>query len=242
MNRDLYDRAPAAMGEESTVSTQNAFINRVFGWMAAGLGLTGLIAYAVAHSSAMMEFLYNGRSMIFLLFLVEVILVVALSAAINKISATTATAIFLFYAALNGLTLSGIFLVYQINSIAATFFITCGVFGAMGLYGYVTKRDLTSLGSLLFMALIGLIIASVVNMFFFSAMMDRIICWVGVLIFVGLTAYDTQKIKEMSLAVSDGRLAADVGRKYAVLGALTLYLDFINIFLYLLRLFGNRRD
>jgi FtsH-binding integral membrane protein len=158
---------------------------------------------------------------------------------VGRMSADTATFVFLLYAVVNGLTLSVIFMVYTAGSIAGTFLVTAGTFGAMALYGYTTKRDLTSWGNLLFMALIGLILSSVVNMFFHNPMVYWITTYAGILIFVGLTAYDTQKIKEMNIIGNEG---TDEDRKEAIMGALMLYLDFINLFLYLLRLFGRSRD
>jgi hypothetical protein len=161
-----------------------------------------------------------------------------LSARIRRMNATTATAIFIGYSLLNGLTLSSIFLLYTSSSIASTFFITAGTFAVFALVGYTTKSDLTRLGSLLFMAVIGIIIASVVNMFLGSSQLDYIISFVGVLVFTGLVAYDTQKIKEMNIIGNEG---TDEDRKEAIMGALTLYLDFINLFIFLLRLFGDRK-
>ena len=169
----------------------------------------------------------------------EVVLVMYMSARINKISFTTATLLFIAYSILNGVTLSILFLIYTASSIATTFFVTAGTFGAMALFGYVTKKDLTRIGSLCIMGVIGLIIASVVNMFLHNTMMDMIISYVGVLLFVGLTAYDAQKIKH--LLSGDDIEVNESTQKTALLGALTLYLDFINLFIYLLRILGDRK-
>ncbi len=201
------------------------------------LVITGLTAYVVATNAAISSYLFMHSQLIWVLFLAEIGLVVGLSAAIRKISLSTATLMFVAYAALNGITFSSLFYVYTMGSLASTFFITAGTFGAMSLVGFFTKTDLSSMGKILLMALIGLIIASVVNIFVASSGLEMLMTYLGVLIFVGLTAYDTQKIKQMFLMAPD---ASESTQKYAVLGALTLYLDFINLFLYLLRIFGRR--
>ncbi len=217
--------------------TQQNVINQVFIWMALGLALTAGTAFYTVTSETLTS-LVLGNSMVFFgLIIAELALVFGVSAAINKISATLATGLFFLYSALNGLTLSAIFLVYELGSIAGVFFITAGTFGAMSIYGLTTKKDLTSWGSLLFMGLIGIIIASLVNLFLQSSMFSLIISFVGVAVFVGLTAYDSQKIKEMAAKVTDGESAG----KVAVMGALSLYLDFINLFIMLLRIFGDRK-
>ena len=201
------------------------------------LVITGLTAYVVATNAAISSYLFMHSQLIWVLFLAEIGLVIGLSAAIRKISLSTATLMFVAYAALNGITFSSLFYVYTMGSLASTFFITAGTFGAMSLVGFFTKADLSSMGKILLMALIGLIIASVVNIFVASSGLEMLMTYLGVLIFVGLTAYDTQKIKQMFLMAPD---ASESTQKYAVLGALTLYLDFINLFLYLLRIFGRR--
>ncbi len=238
MNDNAYNRAPAMTGELSPARIQGAFINRVFGWMTAALAVTGLISWGISRSS-MADFAIRNQGAFMLLLIVEVVTVIALSAAINKISAPMAGIGLMFFAALNGLTLSWIFLAYTPDAIYATFFVTCGMFGGTGLFGYLTKRDLSGIGSMCAMALWGLILASIVNIFWFNRTADLVISCFGVLIFVGLTAWDMQKIKQLSLMSADGSLEAEIGRKYAVFGALTLYLDFINLFLLLLRLFGG---
>jgi hypothetical protein len=219
----------------------NSFIQSVYNWMAVGLGLTGVTAFLVASSPAMMQLIFGNRLLFFGLIIAELVLVFSISAKVGKMNASTATGLFVLYAVLNGLTLSVIFLAYTASSIASTFFICAGTFLACSIYGMMTKRDLTSMGGFLMMGLIGIIIASVVNMFVQSSGMAMVISYIGVLVFVGLTAYDTQKLKNMAMTQPDG-LDAAVVRKGAILGALSLYLDFINLFLMLLRIFGGGRD
>ncbi len=214
-----------------------ALMRKTYLWMSMALVITGLTAYVVATNAAISNFLFMHSQLIWVLFLAEIGLVIGLSAAIRKISLSAATLMFVAYAALNGVTFSSLFYVYTMGSLASTFFITAGTFGAMSLVGFFTKADLSSMGKILLMALIGLIIASVVNIFVASSGLEVLMTYLGVLIFVGLTAYDTQKIKQMFLMAPD---ASEATQKYAVLGALTLYLDFINLFLYLLRVFGRR--
>jgi len=215
-----------------TISVANSGVMRgVYGWMGGGLLLTALVSLITASSPALLQAILGNRILFYALVFGELGLVVAISGAINRISSATASLLFLLYAALNGLTMSTIFVVYTQSSIASTFLITAGMFGAMSLYGYLTKSDLSSWGSFLFMGLIGVVIASLVNIFLQSSMLGWVMSLCGILVFTGLTAYDTQKIKQMGGS----------GRKGAILGALTLYLDFINMFLLLLRFFGNRR-
>lgn len=236
---DMYDQNLSHYSSPQAVSLQNAFVNRVYGWMTCGLALTGFIAYYLSANYAAV--ILKNSGLYVLLILLELAVVMGLSFAINKISASVALMGFLFFAALNGVTLSWIFLAYDSSSIAKTFFATAATFGAMGLFGYMTKKDLTSLGSLCFMGLFGIIIASVLNMIWPNTKVSLVISIIGVLIFVGLVAYDTQKIKQLALAVGEGEIEADTGKKYAIFGALTLYLDFVNLFLYILRLLGNRK-
>lgn len=233
MNNEVYYQ------RERTVEVQSEFIRRVYNWMGIGLATTAVVALFTASSQAMLQFIFGTPMVFFGLIIAELGLVIALSAAINRLQASTAALMFFIYSAINGLTLSAIFLAYTQASIASTFFITAGTFGAMSIYGYSTKRDLTSWGSFLFMGLIGVIIASVVNIFLHSESIYWLVTIGGVLVFVGLTAYDTQKIKEMAY---QGFADSEMERKGAVIGALRLYLDFINLFLLLLRLFGGRRD
>ncbi len=219
----------------------NSFIQSVYNWMAIGLALTGGVAFYVASSPSLMRLIFGNQMLFFGLIIGELGLVFYLSARVQKIQASTATALFMLYAALNGATMSFIFLAYTSTSIASTFFVCAGTFVACSIYGMVTKRDLTSLGGFMSMGLIGIIIATVINLFIRSSAMMMVISYVGVLVFVGLTAYDTQKLKHMALTQPAG-LDAGVVRKGAIIGALTLYLDFINLFLMLLRILGGSRD
>ncbi len=221
-------------------SIQASFINKVYMWMCGALLITGFVALRTISSESLMNMLFGGTSMMpfYVLIFAELGLVWWLSASINKMSSGLATALFVLYSALNGLTLAVIFLLYTKASIASTFFVTAATFGVMSAYGYFTKKDLTSWGNLLFMALIGFIIASIVNMFLQSTFFYWMVTYAGILIFVGLTAYDTQKIKKMSLGLDAD---SEAGKKGAIMGALMLYLDFINLFLLLLRVLGNRR-
>ncbi len=223
---------------EATLSSAfPALMRKVYVWMTLALAITGICAYGVATSPSILQLIYSGGATIWVLFLLELGLVFYTTARIDRLSLSTATSLFVLYSALNGVTLSSIFIVYSMASIAKVFFITAGTFAAMAAYGYFTKTDLSRFGSILFMALIGLIIASVVNVFMRSAMFDFILSYVGVAIFVGLTAWDSQKIKEMLARQAD---LSEGAQKLALMGALSLYLDFINLFLYLLRIFGNR--
>lgn len=217
---------------------QRSFILKVYNWMSLGLALTAFVALAM-FKLVDIQLLFSRYIFVFWFLLIfEFGLVVGLSFAINKIPAVLATLAFLFYAALNGLTLSIIFLAYTQTSIASTFFITAFMFGATSVFGYITKIDLTKIGGFLIMALIGLIIASVVNIFVASSGLYWVISYAGVFIFVGLTAYDTQKIKNMSIGIDS---SSEEGNKASIMGALALYLDFINLFLFLLRIMGRRR-
>jgi FtsH-binding integral membrane protein len=216
----------------------NAFIRSVYNWMAIGLALTGFIAYYVASTEPILRVVYQAR---WIFFIAEIGLVFALAGRVHKMKASTATFLFLLYAGLNGATMSIIFLVYTMESIASTFFICAATFTVCSIFGYVTKRDLTGLGQFMFMGLIGIIIASIVNMFLGSHGVAMIISYIGVIVFVGLTAYDTQKLKAMAMSQPAG-LDAGTIRKGSILGALTLYLDFILMFQYLLMIFGGSRD
>lgn len=219
----------------------SGFIRSVYNWMAVGLGLTGLIAYAVANSETMASLIFGNPVLFYGLIIGELMLVFFISARVNKIRSSTATALFVLYAALNGVTLSFIFLVFAKATIASTFFICAATFVASSIYGMATKKDLTSVGGFMIMGLFGIIIASVVNIFIKSSAMSMIISYIGVLVFVGLTAYDTQKLKTMAMTQPEG-LEAGVIRKGAILGALSLYLDFINLFLMLLHILGGNRE
>lgn len=213
-------------------------MRKVYLWMTLALVITGMTAYYVATSEAILTAILTNKALFWGLFIAELGLVLGVSAAINRLSLLMATLMFILYSVINGATMSVIFLVYDLSSIATVFFITAGTFGAMAAIGYTTNKDLSSLGRILFMALIGLVIATVVNLFLKSPAMMMILSYIGVLVFVGLTAWDSQKIKQMLLQAPD---VDEATQKVALLGALTLYLDFVNLFLYLLRIFGRRR-
>ncbi len=219
----------------------NAFMVKVYNWMAAGLAITGAIALYVASNEAMLRYLVTHQLVFFGLIILELVLVVALAGFVRKMSGMTASAVFILYSVLNGVTLSTIFLVYARAAIATTFFITAGTFAACSVYGMATKRDLTSWGGFLFMGLIGVIIASVVNMFVKSSGLSLAISYIGVFVFIGLTAYDTQKLKTLALS-RPADIDSDTEQRGAIIGALSLYLDFINLFLLLLRIFGGGRE
>ncbi|GAB2953028.1 Bax inhibitor-1/YccA family protein [Hymenobacter coalescens] len=229
---------PIRLTAEEASAIQTRFMTQVYGWMTGALAATGGVAMVVGASPMLQELVIGNRLVFFGLLLLELFIVGFLGARLMKMTANQAIGAFVAYSLLNGLTLGVIFMVYTADSIASTFFVTAGTFGVMSLYGYLTRTDLSSWGNLLFMALIGLIIASVVNLFWQNSMLYWITSCVGVLIFVGLTAYDTQKLKELAFVGLDDE---QTDRKAAVWGALTLYLDFVNLFLYLLRLFGRRK-
>lgn len=220
-------------------SAQVALFRNVYLWMSMALVITGLTSLVIADSPTILSAIFSNRFIFYVLLFGELGLVWYMSARINSLSFSTATILFIFYSILNGVTLSVIFLVYTLSSIASTFFVTAATFAIMCIYGYITKKDLTTLGNLLFMALIGLIIATVVNLFWQNKIFYWIVSYAGVIIFVGLTAYDTQKIKKLLL--NEGNEVNETTQKIALMGALSLYLDFINLFLYLLRLLGNRK-
>lgn len=223
---------------QTTSVAVNAFMRGVYAWMSGGLFLTAAVAFGVINTPALIQTVANNPTILLVLILAELGLVLAISAGISKLSGTMATSLFMLYSGLNGVTLAPILLMYTGTSVAGTFVICAGMFGAMSLYGLTTKKDLTSWGSFLFMGLIGIILASVVNIFLQSAMMEFVISGIGVLVFTGLTAWDTQQLKTMGeTAPSDDATAV---RRGTILGALRLYLDFINLFLMLLRFFGQR--
>ena len=219
----------------------NSFIRSTYNWMAVGLALTGFVAYYISNSPDILQLIFGNRMVFFGLIIGQLALVFTLSARVNKMQASTATGLFVLYAALNGVTLSFIFLVYTKTSIASTFFICSATFVATSIFGMTTKRDLTSMGNFLFMGLIGIIIATLVNMFLRSPAVAMVVSYIGVLVFVGLTAYDTQQLKHMAMTQPDG-LEAGVVRKGAIIGALKLYLDFINMFIFMLHIFGGNRS
>ena len=238
-NNEIFPQGySTAMQAENELSLSNYIarvMRRVYGKMSLGLLTTALTSFAVLSSPSIMSMLFSHQAVFWVLMAVELGLVIAISAAINKLSTATATALFYLYSVVNGVVLTPIFMVYTMSSIGFTFLITSLTFGAMTIFGYVTKQDLTKFGAILFMGLIGLIICSLVNIFLQSSALEWGISIVGVLIFVGLTAWDTQKIKEMASMADQSQVG-----KVATLGALSLYLDFINLFLYLLRFFGSR--
>ena len=223
---------------EQIAQTQQRFIVKVYGWMAFALAITGLVAMFTANSPELIKVIVGNKIVFYGIMIAEVLLVISLVGMLNKMSSTTALGVFILYSILNGLTFSVIFLVFTSSSIATTFFITGGIFAIMSAYGYFTGNDLTKFGSLLLMLLIGLIIASVINIFLNSTTLYWITTYAGVFIFTGLIAYDTQKIKDMSTQVEEG---TEAHKKGAIMGALSLYLDFINLFIMLLRIFGDRR-
>ena len=234
---DRYPRSNGSIVERANTGIQ-AYMAQVYGWMFCGLLLTGAVAWYAAQTRIPYILATNSIALIGLI-VAQFALVFVISGMVNRLSGAVATGLFMLYSVLTGITFSSIFLIYTGESIFGTFIVAAGMFGAMSAYGYVTKRDLTGIGSMLFMALIGLVLASLVNIWLKSYGLANIISYAGVLIFVGLTAYDTQKLKNMGAQLSaDDR---DNFRKYSIVGALTLYLDFINLFLMLLRIFGNRR-
>jgi uncharacterized protein len=240
-NLRQYDRTAftgTSARSDAVAEAQKEFISKVFGWMTAALVVTGVVARWVFTSEALQQFIFGTPFVFFGLIIAELGLVVYLSAAINRMTVATATWTFLGYSALNGLTLSVLFMAFTSESLASTFIITAAMFGTMAAWGYFTKKDLTGLGSLAFMGLIGIIIASIVNIFLRSEGLYWIVSYVGVLVFTGLTAYDTQRIKEMYAVGGEG---SEANQKVAVLGALKLYLDFINLFIMMLRIMGRRR-
>ena len=226
--------AQVAVGTPERVT---AFLRKVYGWMCVGLGVTAVVALGVASSPTLIQAIFGNKILFFGLIIAEIGLVFYLSARVNKLAPATASGLFLLYSALNGATLAVILLAFTGTSIATTFFVTAGMFGALALYGSTTKRSLAGVGQFAFMGLIGLILASLVGLFVHSAGLQFVISVVGVIVFTALTAWDAQKLKAMAVAVPEGQVGS-----YAVVGALALYLDFINLFLFLLRFMGGRRD
>jgi uncharacterized protein len=229
---------PRYASQDAIAAEQQRFMVRVYNWMGAGLALTGGMSWYVSTNETILNILVTNPMLFMVLFLVEIGLVFYLAARVMRMSASQAMGVFFLYAGLNGVTLAPLFLLYTTASLASTFMVTAGMFGAMSFYGYTTKKDLTSWGSFLFMGLVGIILASIVNMFMQSSAIYWIVTYAGILIFVGLTAYDTQKIKEMNILGNEG---TDEDTKEAIRGALKLYLDFINLFIMLLRVMGDRR-
>jgi len=225
--------------DQRAVGGLRHYMQLVFGWMSLGLAVTGACGAYMASDPHMIVNLMRNHVLFYGLMIAQVGIVMVLSFMVKSMEASTAKFAFLFYAALTGVTMSVIFLVFTSSSIASTFFLTAGVFGLMSAYGYFTKADLTTLGNLCLMGLLGIILASVVNIWLHSPAVQWATTYIGILIFTGLTAYDTQKIKRLYSSEADG---TDLETKAAILGALTLYLDFVNLFLMLLQFFGNRRN
>lgn len=227
------DRSPGSIAAE-----QQRFMVKVYNWMSAGLGITGLIAYIISTDPALSAIIFSSPILVIGLVIAQLGLVFWLASRVMQMSVMTAMSVFMGYAALTGVTFSAIFMTYTTASIASAFVVTAGTFAAMSFYGYTTKKDLTSWGGFLFMGLIGIIIASVVNMWLASPALQWFVTYAGVLIFIGLTAYDTQKIKEMNILGNEG---TDEDTKEAIRGALSLYLDFINLFIMIIQIMGVRR-
>jgi len=226
--------------EQSQVMV-NGFIRSVYNWMAVGLALTGVVAFYVANTESLRDLILGNQLIFFGLIIGELALVFSISARISKMKASTATAMFVLYSALNGATLSVLLLIYTMTSIASTFFICAGTFAVCSIFGMVTKRDLTGLGQFMIMGFFGIFIATIVNIFIGSYGLHMLISYLGVFIFIGLTAYDTQQLKRMALS-QPADLDPGVARKGAILGALKLYLDFILMFQFMLSIFGGTRD
>lgn len=231
------DRASAFPASVATSERVTTFLRSVYGWMCVGLAITAAVAYMISSSPALIGALVSNYLLFVGLFLAQLGLVFFLSARVDKLAPGTATLLFIAYAALTGVTFAVILLAYTGASIASTFVVTAGMFGALALYGTTTARSLAGVGQFFFMGLIGLVLASVVGMFWRNAALEFLISVVGVIVFTGLTAWDAQRLKQMATTIPEGRLGS-----YAIVGALSLYLNFINLFLFLLRFMGGRRD
>jgi len=214
-----------------------AFLSAVYGWMCAGLAITATTAWLIAGSPTLVSAIASNRVLFWGLLIAQLGIVFVLSARVERLAASTASLLFILYSALTGVTLSFVLLVFTGESVATTFLVTAGMFGGLAAYGTVTRRSLAGLGQFLFMGLIGVVLASIVGMFWHSDGFQFVLSFIGVIVFTGLAAYDAQRLKAMALTTPEGQLGS-----YAIVGALTLYLDFINIFLFLLRLIGSRRE
>jgi uncharacterized protein len=235
---DNYNQYTVPQSVSTSATDVTRFMLSVYNWMTLGLGITAVVSFGVYRVEGLMKILYSNPMLIWGLFIAQIITVLVISAGINKIPSIVAVGLFFFYSFLTGITFSVLFMVYTSTSIAFTFFTCAAMFASVSVFGYITKMDMTRFGGYLIMALVGLIIASVVNIFLASTMLYWITSYAGVIIFVGLTAYDTQMIKKTGMFVDS---ESETGKKAAVMGALRLYLDFINLFLLLLRLLGRRR-
>lgn len=238
-NQPSWNRSPVTAPQLADVRDERvgAFLSKVYSWMFFGLLVTAVTAFAVASSPAIIEVVILNRLVFWALIIAQLGLVFYLSARVDKVAPATAAGLFILYSGLTGVTSSVILLAYTGASIVSTFIITAGMFGTMAVFGTVTKRSLAGMGQFLFMGLIGLVLAMIVGIFWQSDALQFVITIVGVLVFTGLTAWDAQRLKQMAVSLPDGRVGS-----YAVVGALSLYLDFINLFFFLLRLTGNRRD
>jgi FtsH-binding integral membrane protein len=232
-----YDRYEGALPGHRDADFLAAFMRGVYGWMCGGLAITAVTAWIVASSPSLTAAIFGNRAVFWILAIAQLGIVFALSARVNQMAASTAAALFIGYSALTGVTLSSILLVFTGESVFTTFLVTAGMFGALAAYGTVTRRSLSGLGQFLFMGLIGLLLASIVGMFWHNDALQFLISFIGVIVFAGLTVYDAQRLKELAFATNAGPQSATT-----VVGALALYLDFINLFLFLLRFLGGRRD
>lgn len=239
MTNERTTGAYAGYRDAEAAAEQRRFMVRVYNWMTAGLALTAAVAGIVASDEALLQLIFGNTLIVIGLVIAQLGLVFWLAARVHQMSAMTATSVFMGYSALTGLTFASIFVVYPIATVGSAFVVTAGAFGAMSVYGYTTQRDLTSWGSFLFMGLIGIVLASLVNLWMASPAVQWVVTYAGVLIFTGLTAYDTQKIKQMNILGNEG---TEEDTKEAISGALALYLDFINLFLMILRVMGGNRD
>ena len=230
-------QSPTYLPADVSAARITAFLGKVYGWMFLGLLVTATTAFVLLSSEPLMEFIVVNRGVLWLVFIGQLALVIFLSARVNKMAPGTAAALFILYSATVGITMSLVFLAYTGVSLFSTFMVTAGTFGALAIFGTVTKRSLAGVGQFMFMGLIGLIIAMVVNLFVLSSVVDFVVSVVGVIVFTGLTAWDAQRLKQMAVSLPDGRVGS-----YAVVGALNLYLDFINLLLSILRLTGSRRN
>jgi FtsH-binding integral membrane protein len=233
MNRENVFASPYPAAADRV----NAFLRGVYGWMSAGLAITAVTAWLVAATPALVMTIVTNRVLFWGILIAQLGIVFGLSARVQSLAPATASLLFIVYSALTGLTMSVILLAYTGQSVATTFMVTAGMFGALAFYGTATRRDLSGLGSFLFMGLIGVVLASIVGLFWHNDALQFVISFIGVIVFTGLTVYDAQRLKAMALATPGGAIGS-----YQIVGALTLYLDFVNLFLFLLRFTGSRRD